>query len=125
MASTSTTLVRPTQRPAPLWAALTSLAAPPTDGDGRKRDFGRVLTCIYYLNQGWSDEDGGHLRLHLPLPAPAAREGHSPCVDVRPAMDVMAVFRADRVMHEVRPCRTSRHRFAASIWVLAGPEETP
>ena len=37
------------------------------DGDGRAgRDFGRVLTFIYFLNAGWTEEDGGALRLHIP-----------------------------------------------------------
>ena len=40
-----------------------------------------------------------------------------------PRMDTMAVFRADRVMHEVRPC-PSRHRYAASVWVTCGSRES-
>lgn len=96
------------------------------DGDGRAgRDFGRVLTFIYYLNDGWTREDGGALRLHLPrdargLAAAAARAaGRSPAIDVLPRLDSLAVFRADRVMHEVRPCPT-RHRYAASMWICCG-----
>ena len=94
------------------------------DGDGRPHDFGRVLTLLYYLNAGWTPDDGGALRLFPPraagAPPPAeAPEGHSAAVDVQPEADVLVVFRADRVMHEVRPCR-SRHRYAASVWILAG-----
>ena len=94
------------------------------DGDGRPHDFGRVLTLIYYLNAGWTHDDGGALRLFPPPAAAAASavppEGHSAAVDLRPEADVLVVFRADRVMHEVRPC-PSRHRYAASVWILAGP----
>ena len=100
------------------------------DGDGRAgRDFGRVLTFIYFLNAGWTEEDGGALRLHIPRAceeggpssdAAAARAaGRSPAVDVIPRLDTLAVFRADRVMHEVRPC-PGRHRYAASVWVTCG-----
>ena len=77
------------------------------------------MTLIYYLNAPpWSDDDGGALRLHTPL-VDAQQEGRSPAVDVAPVADTMVVFRADRIMHEVRPC--SRHRLAASVWILAGP----
>ena len=97
------------------------------DGDGRTTDFGRVLTFIYFLNEGWDEGDGGALRLHLPRECgardAAVAEAHaserSPAIDVLPALDRMAVFRADRVMHEVRPCPV-RHRYAASVWVTCG-----
>lgn len=103
------------------------------DGDGRAgRDLGRVLTFIFFLNQDWGDEDGGALRLHLPrecdgsgTAAAAERAaGRSPAVDVLPCVDTMVIFRADRVMHEVRPC-PARHRYAASVWVVCGSGEEP
>ena len=81
-------------------------------------------------NEGWSADDGGALRLHLPHESCAGDEavaaaraaGHSPAVDLLPTLDTMAVFRADRVMHEVRPCEGPRHRYAASVWVTCGGE---
>eukprot|EP00966_Prymnesium_polylepis_P060790 1410134-Prymnesium_polylepis.1 len=97
------------------------------DGDGRADDFGRVLTFIYYLNEDWEAADGGALRLHVPRAcgardaavAAAHAAGHTPAIDVVPRLDTMAVFRADRVMHEVRPC-PARRRYAASVWVTCG-----
>jgi hypothetical protein len=93
------------------------------DGDGRDgRDFGRCFTVIYYLNDRWTAADGGALRCFLPCAPAATPAGHSTAVDVLPEADTVAVFRADRMMHEVRPC-PRRHRYAASVWILAGPEE--
>ncbi|KAL1519583.1 hypothetical protein AB1Y20_023097 [Prymnesium parvum] len=99
------------------------------DGDGREHDFGRVLTFIYYLNQDWKDEDGGALRIflpsicaeHDPIARAAMAAGISPVVDILPELDTLAIFRADRVIHEVRPCPT-RHRYAASVWVTCSGE---
>ena len=80
-------------------------------------------TLLYYLNEPWDEAaDGGALRIHVPTAcAPAVADGawpsgHTAAVDVHPHRDTLAVFRADRVMHEVRPC-TGRHRYAASVWV--------
>ena len=99
------------------------------DGDGRQgRDFGRVLIMIAYLNAPWDRAaDGGALRTFVPA-AVAAREERvpggnevAPAWDVWPEAGTVAVTRADRVMHEVRPC-TGRHRLAASVWLCCGPK---
>jgi hypothetical protein len=103
------------------------------DGDGRHgRDYGRVLTLIYYLHD-MAPEDGGALRLHLPSkvvcaePAVASAVGHnhlqshSAAVDVIPRAGLLVVFRADRIVHEVRPC--ARARTAATVWILAKAAE--
>jgi len=97
------------------------------DGDGREgSDFGRVLTLIIYLNEAWElERDGGALRLHLPasVARTQCREynaGASAAVDVCPSAGTIAIFRADRIMHEVRPC-SQRYRLAASVWMCAGP----
>ena len=103
------------------------------DGDGRACDFGRVLTVLYYLND-LSSSDGGALRLHLPAevaitePAVLAAVGsgersrsYSCAVDVQPCAGMLVAFRADRVMHEVRPC-VGRPRRALTIWLLAKPK---
>ena len=106
------------------------------DGDGRNgADLGRVLTLVYYLNsEAWSDEDGGALRLFLPAVAARAEPmavaagagdadaSHVAACDVLPRGDVLALFRADATMHEVRPCGSQR--LAASVWLLAA-EEAP
>ena len=99
------------------------------DGDGRTHDLGRVLTLVYYLTD-MSACDGGALRLHL-LPTvaiaePAVATANEQCtasatctavVDVVPRAGMLVAFRADKVMHEVRPCW--RDRFALTVWILA------
>lgn len=70
----------------------------------------RLITCVYYLNDRWEPEHGGHLRVHLKdsklLPA-----YHW---DVPPNLDTLLVFRSLDVEHEVMP--TYRERKAVTIW---------
>ena len=112
------------------------------DGDGREAlDHGRCFTLVYYLNPTWNEAtDGGALRLYRP-PTPAAAAaattpasspgadrasggvggavGSEPeAVDVYPHGDTLAIFRADRVVHEV--CASHAPRFACTIWFYAG-----
>jgi SM-20-related protein len=69
----------------------------------------RILTAIYYLNEGWSEGDGGCLRVHsAQLPSDAPPE--SDTVDVQPLADRLVMFRSDVVEHEVR--RSSRPLFS-------------
>jgi hypothetical protein len=97
------------------------------DGDGREHlDHGRCFTLVYYLNEpGWDVEaQGGALRVHcapkdarLPSSAPLLSTPHD-AVDVAPCGDTCVIFRADRVLHEVRPARAER--LAATVWLYAG-----
>jgi SM-20-related protein len=114
---------------APLWRALAALRAgvnealflgldsfeghyalyPPGAFYRRHRDRfrdddARVISCALYLNEDWSDEDGGALRLHLP-------EGAH---DITPVGGTLACFIAERFEHEVLPC--ARERLAVSGW---------
>ena len=101
------------------------------DGDGREaKDFGRCFTVCYYLNEDdWdASRDGGALRLYHPPrfeqgvlgggseAASAARPNVA--VDVRPTANTFVIFRADRIVHEVRPA--NRERLAASVWFYGG-----
>lgn len=96
----------------PCVSPLTALCPIPSPGK---------QTCIYYLNQRWNAEtDGGAFRAYLP--EPLARRlglprGSVPAMDVHPAADTLLIFRADKLLHEVRPTR--RLRFAATLWVSA------
>lgn len=103
------------------------------DGDGRESlDYGRCFTMVYYLNeQSWDERrDGGSLRVHLaPRHVAAAGsksaqaamaglgEAHD-AVDIVPRGDTLVIFRADRMLHEVRPA--SSKRYAATLWLYAG-----
>jgi SM-20-related protein len=83
---------------------------PPGAGYARHRDRfrdddARVLSCIVYLNLGWRDGDGGHLRFH---------DGDGASTDVRPGGGTLVAFLADRHEHEVLPAR--RERMSISGW---------
>ncbi|CAK0901025.1 unnamed protein product, partial [Prorocentrum cordatum] len=73
---------------------------------------GRIVTAVYYANEGWADGDGGALRLHL-----GAGAGH---VDVLPRLDTLVLFKSAAVPHEVLPAR--RARLAATVWIESRAE---
>ena len=114
---------------APLWQALAALQAalnralflgldsfeghyalyPPGAFYRRHRDRfrdddARVISCALYLNEDWSANDGGALRMHLP-------DGPH---DIVPEGGVLACFLAERFEHEVLP--SARERLAVSGW---------
>ncbi len=62
----------------------------------------RVLSVIFYLNEGWQDSDGGELRLYLEAPEVA------PWYDICPRAGRLVVFESARFHHEVRPARRVR-----------------
>jgi SM-20-related protein len=74
--------------------------------DRFRDDDRRVLSCILYLNEGWTAEDGGALRLY-------ADDG---AVDVLPHARTFVAFLAERFDHEVLPAR--RERLAVTGWWL-------
>ena len=83
-------------------------AYPPGGGYARHRDRfrdsdARVVTLVSYLNDDWSDADGGALRLH------AEDGGH---VDIAP-VGVSVCFLSERE-HEVLPAH--RERFSIAAW---------
>jgi len=66
----------------------------------------RVLSVVLYLNEAWSDADGGELRLHV---------GAEPrFVDVVPRGGTLVAFLSDRFPHEVLPAR--RERLSLAGW---------
>lgn len=65
----------------------------------------RWVTCILYLNDGWTSEDGGQLRLHLP-------DGPK---DVLPLGGRLVIFFSGDLLHEVIPAR--RERYSLTGWL--------
>ena len=66
----------------------------------------RVLSLVLYLNEAWSEADGGALRLYL---------GAEPqFIDVVPRGGTLVVFLSDRFPHEVLPAR--RERLSLAGW---------
>ena len=76
----------------------------------------RLLTCILYLNPGWTEGDGGELTLTPFLGA---------SVRVRPQHDRLAAFYSDRVLHRVEPSRVDR--FCLTVWLdgVSGATNAP
>lgn len=72
----------------------------------------RRLTAIYYLNEAWSPELGGCLRLHL----------SSGSRDVEPIADRLLVFLSAEIEHEVLPALAER--WALTAW-YSGPRPLP
>jgi SM-20-related protein len=72
--------------------------------DRFRDDDARVLSCVLYLNDAWSDDDGGALRLYT-------AEG---AVDVAPAGGTFVAFLSADFDHEVLPAR--RERLSLTGW---------
>ena len=73
---------------------------------------GRVLTFVYYLNDGWdAARDGGQLRAYL-----IRGESEKVCATVAPLRDRLVCFASARVAHEVLPVTGEQPRYAATIW---------
>lgn len=73
----------------------------------------RMLTAVYYLNDGWVPEHGGALRVF-----PAGGEA----TEIAPVLDRLVVFLSARLEHEVRPSWADR--LAVTAWFY-GREELP
>ena len=69
--------------------------------DRFKDDDARTLTTVFYLNEGWSHEAGGQIRLYLD-------EACSEFIDVEPEAGTLVLFLSDRFWHEVLPARQQR-----------------
>lgn len=74
--------------------------------DQFKKNDHRILSVICYLNQGWTEEDGGQLRMYL---------ADSP-IDVLPLAGRFVCFRSDKIEHEVLPAK--RDRLSLTGWML-------
>lgn len=74
--------------------------------DQFKKDDHRKLSVICYLNNSWTEENGGHLRMYLP-------DGHR---DFLPLAGRLVCFRSDQIEHEVLPA--NRERLSLTGWIL-------
>lgn len=76
----------------------------------RFRDAGhRTVSVILYLNEDWSEQDGGALRLYLP-----SADGGEEARDVLPESGTLVTFLSGEIWHEVRP--THRDRLSVTGW---------
>lgn len=74
--------------------------------DQFKHDDHRKLSVICYLNNDWTEENGGQLRMYLPDGAK----------DVIPIAGRLVIFRSDQIEHEVLPA--TRERMSITGWIL-------
>jgi SM-20-related protein len=64
----------------------------------------RVVTTVYYLNEGWSKEDGGEIVLY--------DEKDNQLQTLLPTANRLVVFLSEKFPHEVQPANTTRHSIA-------------
>jgi len=72
--------------------------------DALKHSKNRVVTTVYYLDEAWSDSDGGELMIY--------DEMHKPLQKVTPESGTLVVFLSERFPHEVLPTKRERHSIA-------------
>lgn len=70
----------------------------------------RKLSVICYLNEHWTSDDGGQLRMYLP-----GQEGKEETLDILPLGGRLVCFLSDRFEHEVLPAR--RERYSLTGWL--------
>ena len=68
----------------------------------------RQVSSILYLNQGWSPEHGGQLRLYLD------EANDATYLDIEPAGGTLVLFLSGRFWHEVLP--VTRQRMSLTGW---------
>jgi SM-20-related protein len=75
--------------------------------DRFRDDDARAMSCVLYLNDGWTPHDGGALRIHVD--SGAVR-------DILPVGGTLVCFPSERYEHEVLPAR--RERLSVTGWFL-------
>lgn len=70
----------------------------------------RVVSAIVYLNDAWTRDDGGLLRLYTDAEAGV----RGPAADILPEAGKLVLFRSTDFWHEVLPAR--RERFSLTGW---------
>ena len=63
----------------------------------------RIVTVILYLNESWTEADGGQLRMYFPQ-----EDGSERVEDVLPLGGRLVVFLSEEIPHEVLPTRKER-----------------
>mmetsp|Transcript_6510 Transcript_6510/g.14734 ORF Transcript_6510/g.14734 Transcript_6510/m.14734 type:complete len:318 (-) Transcript_6510:135-1088(-) len=79
----------------------------------------RKYSLLLYLNQDWSEKDGGQLRIHLDGGGDECPAGVAPkFIDVEPKGGTLVLFKSDAIPHEV--LNTNSERFAVVGWYNRG-----
>ncbi|AGA76320.1 2OG-Fe(II) oxygenase [Echinicola vietnamensis] len=69
----------------------------------------RVVTAILYLNDEWSEDDGGALRMYIP-----GDNGEETSMDIHPYGGQLVVFLSGEIPHEV--LETHKERISITGW---------
>lgn len=72
--------------------------------DAFKNSKNRVVTTVYYLNEEWSEKDGGELVIY--------DEKNNLLTKVIPSANTLVVFLSDKFPHEVKPAKKKRYSIA-------------
>ena len=70
----------------------------------------RIVTIIFYLNESWTEADGGQLRMYFPQ-----EDGSERIEDVLPLGGRLVVFLSEEIPHEVLP--TQKERISITGWL--------
>ena len=70
----------------------------------------RIVTVILYLNESWTEADGGQLRMYFPQ-----EDGSERVEDVLPLGGRLVVFLSEEIPHEVLP--THKERISITGWL--------
>jgi len=70
----------------------------------------RIVTIILYLNESWTEADGGQLRMYFPQ-----EDGSERVEDVLPVGGRLVVFLSEEIPHEVLP--TQKERISITGWL--------
>ncbi len=70
----------------------------------------RIVTVILYLNESWTEVDGGQLRMYFPQ-----EDGSERVEDVLPLGGRLVVFLSEEIPHEVMP--TQKERISITGWL--------
>jgi SM-20-related protein len=70
----------------------------------------RIVTVILYLNESWTEADGGQLRMYFPQ-----EDGSERVEDILPLGGRLVVFLSEEIPHEVLP--TLKERISITGWL--------
>lgn len=77
----------------------------------------RKVTILYYMNRGWTEENGGCFRIYNP------QGSASELTDIQPQGDRLLCFWSDVLVHSVQPSFAPRgakdHRYALTVWLTS------
>lgn len=62
----------------------------------------RKISCILYLNEDWTKDDGGALRMYLD------QKNQNNYIDITPQAGTLVVFLSEEFLHEVLPAKLER-----------------